>query len=84
MSTKQILIDLFSFEFLEPSVCSVASRNGFVVAGTRDSEIFGFDLNGNTQPYLIVQGHHDDALHALACHPTRNIFATGGDDCTLR
>lgn len=41
-------------------------------------------MNGTTLPHLIVQGHHDDALHALTCHPTRSIFATGGDDCTLR
>jgi WD40 repeat protein len=54
------------------------------VAGTRDSEIYGFDLNGNNRPRLLVQGHHDNSLSALACHPRENIFATGGDDCSLR
>jgi len=72
------------FFSLEISVCSVASRNGFCVAGTRDSEIYGFELNGNANPQLIVPGHHDDTLCALACHPRENIFATGGDDCSLR
>jgi WD40 repeat protein len=74
----------FFWVFLEVSVCSVASRNGYCVAGTRDSEIYGFELNGNPEPQLIVQGHHDNNLNALACHPLENIFATGGDDCSLR
>ncbi|CAF3456731.1 unnamed protein product [Rotaria socialis] len=71
----------------EISVCSVASRNGYCVAGTRNSEIYGFELNGNNNiPQLLVQGHygHDGSLYALACHPRENIFSTGGDDCTLR
>ncbi|CAF1609867.1 unnamed protein product [Rotaria magnacalcarata] len=57
------------------------------LAGTRNSEIYGFELNGNNNiPQLLVQGHHDHdaSLYALACHPRENIFATGGDDCTLR
>ncbi len=66
------------------SVCSIASRNGYCIAGTRDSEIYGFELNGNTKPQLLVQGHHDNSLCALACHPRENIFATGGEDCLLR
>ncbi|CAF1210286.1 unnamed protein product [Rotaria sordida] len=66
------------------SVCGIASRNGYCVAGTRDSEIYGFELNGNTIPQLLVQGHHGDTLYALACHPRENIFATGGDDGSLR
>ncbi|UJR16486.1 hypothetical protein I4U23_003389 [Adineta vaga] len=66
------------------SVCSVASRNGYCVAGTRDCEIYGFKLNDNSTPQLLVQGHADDNLFALACHPRENIFATGGDDCSLR
>ncbi|CAF3520544.1 unnamed protein product [Rotaria sp. Silwood1] len=66
------------------SVCSIASRNGYCVAGTRDSEIYGFELNGNNVPQLLVQGHHDNSLYALACHPRENIFATGGDDGSLR
>jgi WD40 repeat protein len=76
--------NLFISFFLEVSVCSVASRNGYCVAGTRDNEIYGFELNGNTNPQLIVQGHHDNSLSALACHPRENIFVTGGDDCSLR
>lgn len=68
----------------EVGICSVASGNGYCVAGNRDNEIYGFDLNGNSNPQLIVQGHHDSSLSALACHPTQNIFATGGDDSTLR
>lgn len=66
------------------SVCSVASRNGYCVVGTRESEIYGFALNGNSDPQPIVFGHHDDKLNALACHPRENIFATGGDDSSLR
>jgi hypothetical protein len=54
------------------------------VAGTRDCEIYGFKLNGKSNPQLLVQGHHGTSLSALACHPRENIFATGGDDCSLR
>ncbi|CAF1474328.1 unnamed protein product, partial [Adineta steineri] len=68
----------------EITVCSVVSRNGYVVAGTRDCEIYGFELHGNAIPQLIIQGHHDTSLTALACHPLENIFVTGGDDCSLR
>ncbi|CAF2961159.1 unnamed protein product [Rotaria sp. Silwood2] len=66
------------------SVCSVASRNDYCVAGTRDSEIYGFELNRDNIPQLLVQGHHENSLYALACHPRENIFATGGDDFSLR
>ena len=62
----------------------MASRNGYCVAGTRDSEIYGFELNSLTNPEILVQGHHETTLSALACHPHQNIFATGGDDCSLR
>ncbi|CAF4873359.1 unnamed protein product [Rotaria socialis] len=68
----------------EISVCSIASHNGYCVAGTRDCEIYGFQLNGNNALQLLVQGHHDSSLFALACHPKENIFVTGGEDCTLR
>ncbi|CAF4015711.1 unnamed protein product [Rotaria sordida] len=68
----------------EVSVCSIASRHGHCVAGTRDSEIYGFELNENNTPQPIVLGHHDDNLCALACHPRENVFATGGEDCSLR
>ncbi|CAF1944366.1 unnamed protein product [Rotaria magnacalcarata] len=68
----------------EISVCSIASHNGYCVAGTRDCEIYGFHLNENNAPQLLVQGHHDSSLFALACHPKENIFVTGGEDCTLR
>ncbi|CAF3682759.1 unnamed protein product [Rotaria sp. Silwood1] len=68
----------------EISVCSIASRHGYCVAGTRDSEIYGFALNANSTPQLIVLGHHDDNLCALACHPRENVFATGGEDSSLR
>ncbi|CAF0858738.1 unnamed protein product [Adineta steineri] len=68
----------------EVNVCSVTSRNGYCVAGTRDSEIYGFELNENSVPQLLVQGHYGDSLSALSCHPLENIFATGGDDGLLR
>ena len=76
MSRRKSVVDV--------SVCSVAARNGYCVAGTRDSEIYGFPLDGSANPQPIVLGHHDANLNALACHPRENIFATGGDDCTLR
>lgn len=52
--------------------------------GTRDCEIYGFKLDENSHPELLVQGHHDANLSALVCHPRENVFATGGTDCSLR
>ena len=69
---------------VEISVCSVATRDGYCVAGTRDSEIYGFHLKGDGVIQLVVQGHHDGSVHALACHPRENLFATGGNDGSLR
>jgi len=81
---KRIKIFIYFLFFLDINVCSVAFRNGYCVAGTRDNEIYGFELNGNSNPELLVQGHHDNSLSALACHPRQNVFATGGEDCSLR
>ncbi|UJR29986.1 hypothetical protein I4U23_017533 [Adineta vaga] len=83
-TSQQIHIPSLLNDSEEISVCSVASRNNYCVAGTRDCEIYGFELNSLTHPQLLVQGHHDSTLSALACHPRQNVFATGGDDCSLR
>ena len=81
--TNSILIVIID-NFLAVSVCSVTSHHDYCVVGTRDCEIYGFHLNGNMEIENLVRGHHDDGLHALACHPRKNLFATGGDDCLLR
>lgn len=38
----------------------------------------------NYQYTLLLQGHGYGEIYGLAMHPTKNIFATGGDDGTVR
>ena len=40
----------------------------------------GSDVNGGP----VLQGHCAESLWGVAMHPTKNEYATVGDDCTLR
>ncbi|CAF1349306.1 unnamed protein product, partial [Didymodactylos carnosus] len=79
-----VKIPCFVQDSEEATVCSIACNDSFVIAGTRQSEIYSFNIQSNTAPKLVVAGHSDDGLWALACHPRENVFATGGDDGALR
>ena len=63
------------------SVCWAGEK---VLAGTKDSEIFELSVQDRDNPRLLVGGHAEGELWALAVHPSQGIFATGSDDKTVR
>ena len=52
--------------------------------GTKDSEVFEISVQNRDSPRLLVGGHAEGELWALAVHPSHKIFATGSDDKTVR
>ena len=71
-----------------PRVRSVAfspDRSRLVI-GTRGAEIFEATIRDATAvaPKPVVAGHGIRELWGLATHPTKEEFATCGDDCTIR
>ena len=63
------------------SVCWAGEK---VLVGTKDSEVFELSVQDRDNPRLLVGGHTEGELWALAVHPSRQIFATGSDDKTIR
>uniref|UniRef100_A0A671RXC3 Echinoderm microtubule-associated protein-like 5 n=1 Tax=Sinocyclocheilus anshuiensis TaxID=1608454 RepID=A0A671RXC3_9TELE len=61
-----------------------ACEEGFATGG-RDGCIRLWDLNFKPiTPFLIMQGHCEGELWALAVHPTKPLAMTGSDDCSVR
>ena len=74
-----------SFVFLVGlSVRSVCWRGDHILVGTQDSEIFEVVVHDRTKPFLIMQGHCEGELWALAVHPTKPLAMTGSDDRSVR
>ncbi|KAG8123066.1 hypothetical protein E2320_018466, partial [Naja naja] len=63
------------------SVCWKADR---LLAGTQDSEIFEIIVRERDKPMLIMQGHCEGELWALAVHPKKPLVVTGSDDRSVR
>nr|XP_013013809.1 echinoderm microtubule-associated protein-like 6 [Cavia porcellus] len=63
------------------SVCWKADR---LLAGTQDSEIFEVMVRERDKPMLILQGHCEGELWALALHPKKPLAVTGSDDRSVR
>lgn len=63
------------------SVCWKADR---LLAGTQDSEIFEVLVRERDKPMLIMQGHCEGELWALAVHPKKPLAVTGSDDRSVR
>ncbi|MEQ2188791.1 Echinoderm microtubule-associated protein-like 5 [Goodea atripinnis] len=49
-----------------------------------DSEIFEVVVHDRNKPFLIMQGHCEGELWALAVHPTKPLAMTGSDDRSVR
>jgi len=54
-----------------------------ILVGTIDDELFEIDIEAGT-PTVLLQGHRHGKVSAITCHPSKRIFATGGDDLTVR
>lgn len=66
------------------SVRSVCWRGDHILVGTQDSEIFEVVVHDRNKPFLIMQGHCEGELWALAVHPTKPLAMTGSDDRSVR
>ena len=52
--------------------------------GTKDSEVFEISVQNRDTLHLLVGGHAEGELWALAVHPSCKVFATGSDDKSIR
>ncbi|KTF77920.1 hypothetical protein cypCar_00043473 [Cyprinus carpio] len=66
------------------SIRSVCWRADRILAGTQDSEIFEVMVRDRDKPLLIMQGHSEGELWALALHPKQPLAVTGSDDRSVR
>ncbi|XP_076834021.1 echinoderm microtubule-associated protein-like 5 isoform X2 [Brachyhypopomus gauderio] len=66
------------------SVRSVCWSGDHILVGTQDSEIFEVVVHERNKPFLIMQGHCEGELWALAVHPTKPLAMTGSDDRSVR
>ena len=70
-----------------PELCvkSVCWRDESILVGTQNSEVFELSSRSADKVSLLVEGHSEGELWALATHPTKgNTFATSSDDCTIQ
>ena len=75
---------LFYDTVIDLSIRSVCWHGDKILVGTRDSEIFEIVVRDRDKPKLLMQGHAEGELWALAVHPKKSFFVTGSDDCTVR
>lgn len=70
-----------SISSLSPKVRSVCEGdNGNILVGTRGGEIIEFEGNN---PNVLLRGHFDNELWALAMHPKKDKYFTCGQDKML-
>lgn len=80
----QSIFIIHLFSFLGLSVRSVCWQGDHILVGTQDSEIFEIVVHERNKPFLIMQGHCEGELWALAAHPTKPLAITGSDDRSVR
>lgn len=77
-------LSAFVYFMIGLSVRSVCWRGDHILVGTQDSEIFEVVVHDRNKPFLIMQGHCEGELWALAVHPTKPLAMTGSDDRSVR
>jgi echinoderm microtubule-associated protein-like 6 len=86
------LVRLWDLDLMQSSppayssqIQAIAFREGKLVLGTKAAEIYFVNLLSNEMKKL-VSGHYMETAQvtALASHPTKPYFITGGDDLTVR
>ena len=71
--------------FLGLCVKSVSWKDDRILVGTQNSEVFELSSRSTDKVSLLVQGHSEGELWALATHPTKaNYFTTCSDDCSIQ
>ena len=72
-------IDLSVTSLTPDQLClrSVFWHEDHIVVGTKTSCIIDVDVKDRGRPRLVVGGHSEGAMWALATHPKQDVFVTG-------
>ena len=78
-------IDLSVTNLAPEQLClrSVFWHEDHIVVGTKTSCIIDVDVKDRGRPRLVVGGHSEGAMWALATHPKDDVFVTGKEFMTL-
>lgn len=84
LGSEELVNQVLSKDFnANVRVCGFSPNGKFLVAGSEDKSLRiwrSFDSGFTYIPMHQIQKAHEDAVQALAFHPSKNIFITGGND----